>query len=278
VQIIEADSSEIDRKEDEVLSRVACAPHYIVVVQVYERIVGIRKSFAYHALHEGAVLQKWFDCWCPACMAADAPGDRADGAEMNSNYQVPNCECTERWYFHSVRLLGNRGIGAAKRAAQKYGRDNAPLLKPGTFIAVQDREAAEAHESPFLIGITIDAGNGSCIVKEAKGREMYRGTRFDQGDFAIAVKWLSRLDEDPEFRTFELSNDPSEEDFVVNSTELRLASVELELVSPIGEVVRRSSRSSTYASSRAQISNNQYLNRKYTLSTQQEQTILKICC
>ena len=32
VQIIEADSSEIDRKEDEVLLRVAGAEHYVVVV------------------------------------------------------------------------------------------------------------------------------------------------------------------------------------------------------------------------------------------------------
>ena len=101
---------------------------------MYERIVGIRKSFAYHALYAGAVLQRWFDCWCPACMAADTPGDRADasGAEMDSNYQVPGCGCAEPWYFHSVRLLGARGIGAAKEAAQKYGRENAPLLLPGT--------------------------------------------------------------------------------------------------------------------------------------------------
>ena len=51
---------------------------------------------------------------------------------MDSNYQVPDCGCAERWYFHSVRLLGARGIGAAKEAAQKYGRENAPLLLPGT--------------------------------------------------------------------------------------------------------------------------------------------------
>jgi len=69
-------------------------------------------------------------------MAAGTPRDRADGAEhgaeMDSNYQVPDCGCAEPWYFHSVRLLGARGIGAAKEAAQKYGRENAPLLLPGT--------------------------------------------------------------------------------------------------------------------------------------------------
>jgi hypothetical protein len=44
----------------------------------------------------------------------------------------------------------------------------------------------------------VDVG-GSCIVRHVLGEKSERieGTRFDQGDYAIAVRWLLRLDEDP---------------------------------------------------------------------------------
>ena len=99
-------------------------------------------------------------------------------------------------------------------------------------------------------------------------RETIDGTRFDPGDCAIAVRWRSRLAEDPEQRTFELTG--KEEQFVINSTELRYVNVGIELVPPIGAPVRRSCRGST----RAQSSRGQVLNRKYVLPIESEQTIL----
>ena len=81
-------------------------------------------------------------------------------------------------------------------------------LKPGVVIVVQDREN-QNHDVPFLIGITQDTGDGSCIVRSVpvqaslrgrgRGRgsatntqrrtEYINGTRFDEGDLAVSVKW-----------------------------------------------------------------------------------------
>ena len=86
---------------------------------------------------------------------------------------------------------------------------------------------------------------------------------------------LERLAEDPQQRTFEWSNDNSEE-FVVNSTELRLTSIEMDkyIVGSIGPAVRRSSRPSARARSRL---NNQHIKKKYILPIEIEQCILKHC-
>jgi hypothetical protein len=119
----------------------------------------------------------------------------------------------------------------------------------------------------------VDVDGGSCIVRHVQGdrREHIDGTRFDPGDYAIAVQWLKRLDEDPQQRTFEV--DTSAKQYVINSTELRFTDVELELVPPIGPAVRRSGRGMT----RAQSSGGRVLNRQYVIPIEIEQTILNTC-
>lgn len=69
------------------------------------------------------------------------------------------------------------------------------------------------------IGVTVDTGNGKCIVEQVQERKTIDGTQFNSGDHAIAVRWFDRLSEDAQQRTFELG--PNSEQFVVNSTELR---------------------------------------------------------
>lgn len=59
VTVMDSHSNDIDRRADE----------------VYEPVVGIRKSFGYMALPKGRVLQRWFDCWCPQCMLATGAGE-----------------------------------------------------------------------------------------------------------------------------------------------------------------------------------------------------------
>ena len=170
VSIFDADSSAINRNESE----------------VYASVEGIRKSFGYMALDGERVLQRWFDCWCPQCMAADGPGK----GSMNSNYQVIGCTCSEPWWEHSVALQGTLGVAALKKKAQKRGRELASQLKPGTFVAVEDRGTRGGSNVPFLIGVTLDAGDGSCIVEKVKeNQKRIDGTRFDAGDYAIKVKW-----------------------------------------------------------------------------------------
>ena len=108
------------------------------------------------ALSKERVLQRWFDCWCPKFFLATGPGCGA----MDSNYLVFSCEYSEPWWEHSVALKGTQGIIAQKKEAQRKGREEAKKLKPGTFIAVQDRSSQE-YTIPFMIGITLDTGHGA---------------------------------------------------------------------------------------------------------------------
>lgn len=82
------------------------------------------------------------------------------------------------------------------------------------------------HTFPFLICKFMDAGLGSCVVKEVSHRETIDGCRFDCGDCAIAVQWFSRDPADPLGRTFERV-----EKGILNSTELRLCGFNLKKVS-----------------------------------------------
>jgi hypothetical protein len=190
-----------------------------------------------------------------------------------SGYRVTGCTRLEPepWYEYSVELQGTCGIAAQKKIAQANGRKRAAELKAGTFIAVQDRRAS-GREEHYVVGITVDCGDGECIVKHVLDREQIDGTRFDPGDYAIAVQWLIRLDEDPQHRTFEVDNDAPQ--YIINSTELRYANVELELVPPIGTPLRRSSRGMT----RAQSSGGRVLCRQYVIPFETEQAILQECC
>lgn len=188
VVIIEAASTDIDRRANE----------------VYDRIDGITKSFGFRALRDNSVLYRWFDCWCPACMSASGPGI----GSMDSNYQVKDCKAGERWYEATVALQGTRGIIAQRKEAQRKGRELAKQLKPGEYIAVQDR-VSQHNSAAFLIGIVCDTGTGSCIARDVpkrapvRGRGRGRGSssstqrhtehiggiRFDEGDIAVSVRW-----------------------------------------------------------------------------------------
>jgi hypothetical protein len=256
VKVFVIDSSEIERN----------------IHEVYDSVGGIRKSFGYMAMSNGRVLQRWFDCWCTACTAATGPEAGMAEVSSTSGYHVTDCKLPvpEPWWDCSVQLQGTRGIQAQKIVAQANARKMVAGLKPGTFVAVQDR-TAQGREEHYLIGITIDCGDGGCIVKHCDEREYIEKTRFDPGDYAIAVRWLGRLAEDPQQRTFELA--PESEEFIINSTELRFKDVELELVPPLGPVVRRSAR----PMSKAQSSKGRVLNRKYVIPAETEQAILNEC-
>ena len=253
VQVLDADSKTIQRDEAE----------------VYDSVGGIRKSFGYLAVSTGRVLQRWFDCWCTACMAATGPGAGMDGVAQRQGYRVQGCSraVTAPWWDCTVQLQGARGIRRQHQLKQKRGRELVAALEPDTFVVVEDR-TAQGTDEPFLIGITRACNGDSCIKREIGERETIGGTRYDPGDCAIAVQWLARAAEDPEQRTFELVE--GGEQFVINSTELRFSGVSLELVPPMGPAVRRSSRGMT----RAQSSGHQVLTRKYVLPIESEQAIL----
>ena len=70
-------------------------------------------------------------------------------------------------------------------------------------------------------------------------QQKYEHTRFDPGDWGIAVRWLHRLEEDTEQRTFELEGGvvcgvDAPKVVVINSTELRWHSIEMCLLEATG--------------------------------------------
>jgi hypothetical protein len=182
----------------------------------FDSVDGIQKSFGYRALRPGVVLQRWFDCWCPACMSVTRPGDTF----MDSNYRVAQCcsqkhwmdaassteqqywehvlpqlrgKCNDpgspfRWWESSVQRHDLRGNYARRKVAQDAGAKSASELKIGEFVAFQDREN-QGHTYPYYIGQTVDSGNGSCITKQCTEREAINGTGFTRGDYVIAVRW-----------------------------------------------------------------------------------------
>jgi hypothetical protein len=206
---------------------------------------------------------------------------RGAGQGMDSNFVVPCCERpNERWYQNSVRLLGARGIKYQRQLAQQRGRELAGMLKPGQFVAIQDRIDGHrgGNEEPFMIGVTVDTGEGSCVAFKQEGaRATVDGTRFDPGDWGIAVRWLHRLEEDAEQRTFELEGGvvcgvDAPKVVVINSTELRWHSIEMDLLEATGPAVRRSARTAARGSG-----SGEHLARKYRLPTNAEVAILKEC-
>ena len=87
----------------------------------------------------------------------------------------------------------------------------------------------------------LDVGDGTCFAVPKEGKQYVNRTRFDDGEYGIAVRWLGRLTEDPELRTFDLDAECTDE-FIVNSSELRCTHIELIPHCPVGPAVRRSPR------------------------------------
>ena len=182
----------------------------------FDSIDGIQKSFAYKALRPGVVLQRWFDCWCPVCMALPSPGD----GRMDSNYRVAGCCCQQhwmaatssderkywehalphlrgkcndpgspfRWWECSVQRKDTVGVRGRQVEAQAKGREMARQIQIDEILAFQDREN-QNHTYPYLLAIAADAGNGSCVLKQVTGREKIDGTSYTAGDFVLSVRW-----------------------------------------------------------------------------------------
>jgi hypothetical protein len=196
--------------------------------ETFEQVFGIQKSFGYLALGsgDGTVMQREWDCWCPACfcsVSAIGRGDHGSCTVPNSTGQghwVVGCASQEPWFECTAQRKDARGVHVRRKLAQQVGQKLAVKLKPGDWIAVQDRRTVDPV-FPFMIGRAMGAdgtsdANQDCIVKTATEKQTINGQRFDAGDSAVAVRLYTRLASDPEGMTFEAA-----EIGLFNSTELR---------------------------------------------------------
>ena len=211
---------------------------------------------------------------------------------MDSNYEVTGCTSQQRWrasgagrlvardagvieggspfkwWNCSVQRKDTRGVANRRIEAQCKGHNLAKQLTPGMMVAVQDRLN---NESEYIIGMTVDVGDKTCIIKQVQERaERINGTQFHRGDYVVAVQWLVRLAEDCEQRTFEYKSDAPQD--VFNSTELRCIDIQLDKqdgnLAPVRRSLRERSRSAAQAVVRAV---------KYVVPTEVEQIILVEC-
>ena len=125
-----------------------------------------------------------------------------------------------------------------------------PKVKPNAWGCVQvhnlwsteeEQHVRLGHHWLFEFG---DTGNGTSCEKEftrlGLQGEVYKGTRFFNGDRALVVKrWLHRVDEDASGLTFEewdpaQAVDKSQEpaSMIINSCQLRAAGSKLDKVIP----------------------------------------------
>lgn len=166
---------------------------------------GIQKSFAYLGLADsdssdgkgGSVMQREWDCWCPACFCSIA-GPAAQGSLMVNNgegqgYVVTGCTSQEKWYDCTVQRKDAVGVHVRRQLSQQVGQKLAKTLKPGDWIAVQDRRTVDPV-FPFMIGRARCAdgstdGEQGCVVETLTEKKTIDGQRFDAGDSLVAVEW-----------------------------------------------------------------------------------------
>ena len=138
---------------------------------------------------------------------------------------------SEVWHGCGVERLDTRGVAHQRKVVQGEGHKMAAKLKGkvGVFVAAQAR--ADNTED-FIVGVTVDAGEGCPILKQVEARsERINGIEFTRNDYAIAVHWFHRFVGDDSRLTFvkdmyagDIKHD------VVNSTELRAIGFDLKQV------------------------------------------------
>jgi hypothetical protein len=211
------------------------------IEEEFESIPGLRKSFGFLSISDGRVNHREFDCWCHSCIMA---GGHSLGT-MDCDSIISTCinagKKAHKWYQCDVARKDVCGVAGRRVSAQHEGHKLVARLNPGSYVAVQNREVN--NTDPYWVGITLDSGDGTCVIKKNLGRtEKIQGMTFTRGDYAVAVRWLARDDADSKRLTFlSADHDAPAAQEVFNSTELRcidLNMTEQKCLAPAGRLTR----------------------------------------
>jgi hypothetical protein len=193
----------------------------------FDRLVGISSSYQYFMLREGEVLMRTYSCWCPACLDVAVAGPGV-GTRLNSRYEVHECakgaDPLYRWRNASCRAKIGPGASSPDKRAREQGHKLAVGAKPGRWVLV---EAFNDEVDEMWLGRTVAFGafgSDACCKQHNEGQKNVYGTRFNTGDYMVAVQWYERLGESAERREFIRGKRMID---VVNSTELRLLGFEM---------------------------------------------------
>lgn len=168
-----------------------------------------------------------------------------------SSYTVPRCvrssDSLYEWHNKSCKVLEGPGAGDLDQAARERGSALVSKITPGMWLLIEaygdeTDELYLARACPFFS----QGGSRACTEKHSGGRRHIQGTRFDNGDFKIAVQWYERLAEDGNGERLEFQRGTVAVD-LVNSTELRHCGFNVELIEEPRRPRRRDVRSGSCA-------------------------------
>ena len=196
----------------------------------FARLTGISSSYQYFMLREGEVLMRPHSCWCPACLnvAVAGPGH---GTRLTSAYEVLGCakrgNSLYEWRNASCRAKSGAEASSPDLRAREHGHELAAAgLIPGQWVLV---EAFCDGEDEVWLGKTLgfgDFGRDYCCKRHDAAVATVYGTRFNTGDYMVAVQWYERLSESGDGERREFIRGKRELD-VINSTELRMVGFEM---------------------------------------------------
>lgn len=249
----------------------------------FETLDGQKKTFSYMMLEPSVFAGQQLSCFCVGCFGARGRGLGTADSNLVVNsckhYGVPQYTRFEQQCQRTDAL----GIAERRKVAQRAGWQVVNKLAPGMWLAAQDR----AGNENILIGQAIQVPNtNGCIHKRVDDREEWiAGTLFGRGDCAIAVQWWVKTLDDVEERTYE-EWQPTTQDiqahgietangayFLVNSTELRHANFQMDVVNPLPfSPVSRRTRGASAIPERASTRG-----RRFRLPADVENFILALC-
>lgn len=165
---------------------------------------------------------------------------------------MPACERSNltTWHEKHFTVRDRAGIQERRKRAEHAVQEALKGAKPGNWGCVQVREGWSTEELPhyrpghFWIFEFGEASQGSSVEKEfhlqARRSEVYKGTRFTDGDKCLIVKrYLHRVPEDESGLLFEewqpqqdVDASIPEEPMIINSSELRAAGFKMTDVIP----------------------------------------------
>ena len=200
----------------------------------FERLTGISWHYQYFMLREGEVLMRPHSCWCSACFEVAAAGPAA--GLLTSLHEVRGCakagNALYEWHNSSCRAKTGAEASSPDQRARARGHGLAQAgIEPGQWVLV---EAFCDEEDEMWLGRALPFGDfgprSPCCKKftDATPKNLY-GTRFNTGDYMVAVQWYERLTESGDGERREFIRGTRMID-VFNSTELRLVGFRMEVI------------------------------------------------
>jgi hypothetical protein len=189
----------------------------------FDRIESIKSCYQFFMIRTGEVLARHRSCWCLGCLSVAMRGP-GEGTKLTSDYNVGFAGCSKSnsefytWSNKSCRCKEGVQIAERESKLKQLGHDLAEQVQIGDWLLF---EAFNDEEDEMWLARAVPFPNrqNTCTIQHTGTHCHKFNTRFDAGDFMIAVQFYERSpDCDDERRLFVMGEEHVD---VLNSTELR---------------------------------------------------------